>query len=166
MKRILLSLIVIAVVFFITACNGRKSAVDFNNKLIETQNNITSTYNQFVEKVLPADNVDSTELVMLCDSLLTNIQKNIDDVKVIEAPQDGEYFKEAAVITFQKYKQMIEKKIEANNLQETDSIHIQNKLIGEFNMLRRQADSLESILTKAQKEFAEVNKLQVKQAEN
>lgn len=144
------------------ACNGRKSAADFNNKLIETQNSITSAYNQFVEQVLPTSTTDSIKFVMICDSLLTNIQEDIDDVKIVEVPEDGQYFKEAAITTFQKYKEMIEKKIETNNLLDTDSIHIQNKLIGEFNILRQQADSLESILSKAQKEFAEANKLTVK----
>lgn len=161
MRKILfLSIIVVVVV--ITACNGRASAVDFNNKLIETQNKITGSYNKFEQETLTTDSIS---LLKLCDSLLVNLRSDIDEVKKIETPEGGAYFKETALILFEKYNQMIEAKMGTIFLSDIDSVHIQNKVIEEFNYLRTQADSLESLLIKAQQEFAETNKLVIKTTE-
>ena len=153
MKKVFFSLL--AVIAIMTSCGGI-NAVDYNNKVVEIQNNIVKEATRFsneVQKV--AQTRDFSSIRVEADSSLAVIDAEVAKLKEMDAPSGGEEFKEAVIKAFESYKNVFEKGAAASTFTESTTQEELIKYVNDFTAAVNESTELENQAKEAQKAFAE-----------
>lgn len=162
MKKIHFILFFISLITIATACNKR-DAIEYNNAIIASQSNIDDACKRYIAIILEADSLgEYSRIKAETDSLYTIINAEIENVKNLEVPKNGQRLKESAIIIFEYYKKIPEIGIKAAGFTKETSVADYNSFIREFNNAVDEGAKLETDLVKEQNQFMEANDIKIK----
>lgn len=163
MKKIILPIIAIVIISAIAtlgylgynAYNQGKQAVEFNNTVVQEQNEFVT---KFLDLSTKASTYSEEELKTNFEDTLNVAEENLETIRNLETPENGEEFKKAATDLFafyvkimkNEYKEMIElsRKDELTSTQRTKIIELQTTITNEES-------KYDNAFAEAQKAFTE-----------
>jgi hypothetical protein len=153
MKQVMVVMAVVFAGLALSSCNA--GALRFNNKLVEAQSSVVSSFTAFTSKVDAAGEEKNNQLAQEATVVIEAVNKKIAEINALETPKGGEAFKSSMIAQFNFIKNFCEQTVKMNDDKSTS----EEKLAIAASMMKseEEATRLEENTLKAQKAFASAN---------
>lgn len=158
MRNLAVLILALATIVGISSCNS--GAMAFNNKMVEKQKALEPKVTALGKKMEALGDSGDFKLVAADAKLLIEgLDKDIADIKALEAPKNGEEFKRAVLAQFEHVKKFCTQTIKLGD--ESTSSEEKLKIAADFMKVGEEATKLEEDMINKQKEFAKANGFKV-----